>query len=327
MAPMPENGSHPKKEPRTMRLARIAARLILAGIFIYASLDKIAHPGAFAKAVFNYHILPDALINLTALVLPWLELFLGLCLVAGIWLPGAVLTVNGLLILFLIAFMFNLARGLDVNCGCFGSSGMGPSMSAGGYLLRDAGFFAVAIFMFYAVLRHPMAAAKAVWRRAAWQVPALVILSVAAALGVNALRVDRLPLKGDFSAAASMTTPTGERMDISLEEAQKLFLAHAAVFIDARSAEDFIKGHIQGALSLPWHEVDLDFLGVTQNLDMEAQIVTYCDGETCELSHDLALFLRDAGFLNTRVLINGWTLWQQAGLPVEVGSGEVSVQR
>jgi rhodanese-related sulfurtransferase len=310
-----------------MRLARIVARLILAGIFIYASLDKIAHPAAFAKAVFNYQILPNALINLTALVLPWLELFLGLCLLAGIWLPGAVLTANGLLILFLIAFMFNLARGLDVNCGCFGSSGLGPSMSAGGYLLRDTGFFAVAIFMFYAVLSHPMAAAKAVWRRAVWQVPALVILSVVAALGVNALRVDRLPLAGDFSAAARMTTPTGERMDISLEEAQKLFFTHAVVFIDARSAEDFAKGHIQGALSLPWHEVDLDFLGVTQNLDMEAHIVTYCDGETCELSHDLALFLRDAGFLNTRVLINGWTLWQQAGLPVEVESGSSSVQR
>jgi rhodanese-related sulfurtransferase/uncharacterized membrane protein YphA (DoxX/SURF4 family) len=321
MAPMPESDSHPKKEPRTMRLARIVARLILAGIFIYASLDKIAHPAAFAKAVFNYQILPDALINVTALVLPWLELFMGLCLLAGIWLPGAVLTVNGLLFMFLIAFMFNLARGLDVNCGCFGSSGLGPSMSAGGYLLRDAGFFAVAIFMFYAVLSHPMAAAKAVWRRAAWQVPALVILSVAAALTVNALRVDRLPLAGDFSVSARMTTAAGERMDISLEEAQKLFSAHAAVFIDARSAEDYAKGHIQGALSLPWHDVDLDFLNVTQNLDMQAQIVTYCDGETCELSHDLALFLRDAGFLNTRVLINGWTLWQHAGLPVESASG------
>jgi rhodanese-related sulfurtransferase len=236
-----------------------------------------------------------------------------------------VLTVNGLLILFLTAFMFNLARGLDVNCGCFGSSDPGPSMSAGGYLLRDAGFFAVAIFMLYTVLIHPLAAAKLAWSRAARQVPALVLLSVAAALAVNALRADRLPLAGDFSAAARMTTATGERMDIGLDEAQKLFAAHAAVFIDARSVEDYAKGHIQGALSLPWQEVDRNFLAVTQSLDVETQIVTYCDGETCELSHDLALFLRDAGFLNTRVLINGWTLWQQAGLPAEVKSGGSSV--
>ena len=137
-----------------MRLARIVARLILAGIFIYASLDKIAHPAAFAKDVYNYQILPDALINLTALVLPWLELFLGLCLLAGIWLPGAVLTVNGLMVVFLAALVFNLARGLDINCGCFSTGSDAPAMSAGWYLLRDVGFFAVGIFLFYAVFLH-----------------------------------------------------------------------------------------------------------------------------------------------------------------------------
>jgi len=137
-----------------MRLARIVARLTLAGIFIYASLDKIAHPAAFAKDVYNYQILPDALINLTALVLPWLELFLGLCLLAGIWLPGAVLTANGLLLVFMVALMFNLARGLDVNCGCFSTAGDAPAMSAGWYLLRDVGFFAVGVFLFYAVFLH-----------------------------------------------------------------------------------------------------------------------------------------------------------------------------
>jgi uncharacterized membrane protein YphA (DoxX/SURF4 family) len=106
MAPMPENRLYPKKEPPAMRLARIVARLTLASIFIYASLDKIAHPAAFAKDVYNYQILPDALINMTALVLPWLELLLGLCLLSGLWLPGAVLTANGLLGVFLAALVF-----------------------------------------------------------------------------------------------------------------------------------------------------------------------------------------------------------------------------
>ena len=164
-----------------------------------------------------------------------------------------------------------------------------------------------------------MVDSKAIWRRAVWQVPALVILSVAVALAVNALRADRLPLVGDFSVAARITTSTGERMDISLDEAEKLFFTDAAVFIDARSEEDYARGHIQNARCLPWHEMDLRFMVVTGELDLEMPIVTYCDGETCELSHDLALFLRDAGFVNTRVLVNGWTLWQQAGLPMEAG--------
>jgi hypothetical protein len=121
----------------------------MAGIFIYASIDKIAQPAAFAKDVYNYQILPDALINLTALVLPWLELLLGLCLLAGIWKPGAVLSVNGLLSVFLAALVFNLARGLDINCGCFSSGSGTPTMSTTYYLARDIGFLVLGAFLFY----------------------------------------------------------------------------------------------------------------------------------------------------------------------------------
>ncbi len=151
MSTLVEKIAEHRTESKVMRWAQIAARLIMAGIFIYASIDKIANPAAFAKDVYNYQILPDALINLTALILPWLELFLGLCLVAGIWLPGAVITVNGLLIVFMASLIFNLARGLDVNCGCFSTGSDAPAISAGWYLLRDVGFLAVGVFLFYVV--------------------------------------------------------------------------------------------------------------------------------------------------------------------------------
>jgi rhodanese-related sulfurtransferase len=302
----------------------------MAGVFIYASIDKIAHPADFAKDVYNYQILPDTLVNLTALVLPWLELVLGLGLLAGIWLPGAVLTVNGLLAVFLAAFAFNLARGLNVDCGCFGASGLGPSMSTHWYLLRDAGFLAMGAFLLLAVFRNrqrkvpelgdPAREPRPGWGQAAWQASALVALSAVAALAVNAQRTDRLPIVSDWSVAGRITTEAGERIDISLAEAQRLFAAQAAVFIDARPAADYARGHIRGARSLPWHDVDQKFIEVTQDLEPENPIVTYCDGETCELSHNLALFLKEAGFANTRVLVNGWKLWKQSGLPVELGT-------
>ncbi|MCU0560712.1 MAG: rhodanese-like domain-containing protein [Desulfobacterales bacterium] len=158
------------------------------------------------------------------------------------------------------------------------------------------------------------------WRRAVWQMAALAVLSAAVALTINAVRTERLPLVGDFSVAARITTPTGERMDISLTEAETLFFTRAAVFVDARPAEDYARGRIEGARSLPWQSVDIDFITVTSDLALDTPIIAYCDGETCEASHDLALFLRDAGFLNARVLVNGWTLWRQAGLPAESGS-------
>ena len=79
--------SHNEERPSAGWLTLIA-RLFLGGVFIYASVDKILHPDDFAHAVYNYQILPNGLINLTALVLPWLELLLGICLLTGVWLPG-----------------------------------------------------------------------------------------------------------------------------------------------------------------------------------------------------------------------------------------------
>jgi uncharacterized membrane protein YphA (DoxX/SURF4 family) len=94
-------------------------RFIVGGIFIYASLDKIAHPAQFAQAVYNYQILPGQLINLTALILPWLELTAGLCLFfAFLEIPSLVI-LNGLIVIFAVFVGLSLSRGLDIHCGCF----------------------------------------------------------------------------------------------------------------------------------------------------------------------------------------------------------------
>lgn len=133
----------------------LGARLILGAVFIYASMDKIAHPAAFAEAVYNYQILPDALIHLTAIILPWLELILGVLLILGIWLPGSVLLSNLLLVIFLSALVFNLARGLDVQCGCFstGREGTNDNLMAW-YVFRDALFLVPAFYLFHRTFRE-----------------------------------------------------------------------------------------------------------------------------------------------------------------------------
>lgn len=143
------------------KAAWFLARLAMAGIFIYASIDKIGQPAVFAKDIYNYQILPDSLINLTALVLPWLELFLGLCLLAGIWLPGAVLAMNGLLVVFLAALLFNTARGLDINCGCFSTGAEAAAMSTTYYLIRDIAFLLIGAFLFVGVFLLGIGRSKA----------------------------------------------------------------------------------------------------------------------------------------------------------------------
>lgn len=119
-------------------------RLVLGGVFIYASLDKILNPGAFAQAVFNYQVLPGELINPTALILPWLEFILGVCLLFNRWMQGASSLVAVLMTFFMGLILFNLARGLDISCGCFSTDpGDGPMDSL--TLARDVLFLILAV--------------------------------------------------------------------------------------------------------------------------------------------------------------------------------------
>ena len=96
-------------------------RIILGIIFIYASYDKILDPAAFSKNIHNFHT-TDNLVwveNLVALILPWLELIVGVFLIFGVFLEGATSITIGMLIFFIIILSQAVFRGIDVHCGCF----------------------------------------------------------------------------------------------------------------------------------------------------------------------------------------------------------------
>ena len=124
---------------RFSRYFFICTRLLLGVIFIAASIDKIAHPAEFAKIVYNYQILPGHLINIMAIVLPWLEAVLGLFILCGWCLPGAAVLANLLLVTFFGALSFAVARGIDINCGCFSTKASGSPHTVW-YLARDSLF-------------------------------------------------------------------------------------------------------------------------------------------------------------------------------------------
>ncbi|MBF0230855.1 MAG: DoxX family membrane protein [Desulfamplus sp.] len=121
-------------------------RIFMGVIFIYASYDKILNPEAFAKAVYNYQIMPDFTINIIALWLPYLELLIGLCLITGIWLPGATTISTSLMTIFISLMLFNLSRGLNINCGCFSTQTtqdtIGPLT-----ILRDIAFLLSSLYL------------------------------------------------------------------------------------------------------------------------------------------------------------------------------------
>lgn len=160
---------------------------------------------------------------------------------------------------------------------------------------------------------------RAVLKKILWQFPALIVLAASVAVGVNQFRVDGIPLIGDWSVEARFSNAAGESLIITLEQAEQLFKRDSVRFVDARSHDQFVEGHIQGALSLPWQEVDAYIVERFDRLAEAETIIAYCDGESCDLSHELALYLKDMGLAKVHVLVNGWTVWQQAGLPTAIG--------
>lgn len=153
--------------------------------------------------------------------------------------------------------------------------------------------------------------------QALWQVPLLVVAAGLLALTVNHWRGRQLPLIGDWSVSARFTDGDGKDLTIPLDAARQMFENKAAMFLDARPQSQYDEGHIRGALNLPWQDATSALAGITGQLEGHVSLITYCDGESCELSHDLALFLKDMGFKDVRVLANGWTVWHDAGLPTQ----------
>ncbi|MEW6068127.1 MAG: MauE/DoxX family redox-associated membrane protein [Nitrospirota bacterium] len=94
-------------------------RIFLGLMFVYASIHKINNPVDFSQIIAKYEILPFWAINITAIILPWLELWIGILLIMGIFVRSCAIIQCGLLVVFILSIGFNIVRGLDFYCGCF----------------------------------------------------------------------------------------------------------------------------------------------------------------------------------------------------------------
>lgn len=131
-----------------------AARLLLAGIWLWAGLAKIGDPAASVRAVRAYRLLPEWLAQGVGYGLPFLELTLAALLLAGLATRVAAAVSALLLVVFLAGMISAAARGLQIECGCFGGGGdlaAGQSTAYTGEIARDAALLLVAV----ALLRWP----------------------------------------------------------------------------------------------------------------------------------------------------------------------------
>jgi len=108
------------------RWLELVARWLLGVLFVYASYHKIVAPAEFAKILYGYGLFPGEIINLIAIILPFVELVTGCALITGVYARSAALIIMGMLVLFISFIAINLARGHEFDCGCFSANESNP---------------------------------------------------------------------------------------------------------------------------------------------------------------------------------------------------------
>ena len=136
----------PVRRLLTSRYLALGFRLYLGGLFIYASMYKINYAGEFAESIAAYQLVPYPVVNLLALIMPWLELICGVLLVAGIKSKSAVTVIGGLLCLFSVAVLLTLWRAIPIGCGCFSSVEDPMSLAT---FFRDLAWVAMSVHVYF----------------------------------------------------------------------------------------------------------------------------------------------------------------------------------
>lgn len=137
------------RRTRAVPIVSLAARLFLVGVFGWAGLSKVSDAQASVRAVRAYRILPEGLVHPFAYALPFFEIGLAVLLLVGIGTRLVALVSALLLLVFIAGVASAWARGLAIDCGCFGGGGQ-VDPGATRYvqeILRDLGFLAAAVWL------------------------------------------------------------------------------------------------------------------------------------------------------------------------------------
>lgn len=97
-------------------------RLYVALVFILSGLDKINDLSTFSNAIENYKLLPLSWVNIVAIIIPWIEVVAGSMLLLGIFIKENSLIIFSMLSIFTLAIFIALLKGLNIDCGCQGTS-------------------------------------------------------------------------------------------------------------------------------------------------------------------------------------------------------------
>ncbi len=129
------------------RVLSLVARVALGLVLISAGALKVADPNAAITAVSAYQILPEGLATIVGYGLPFFEIMLGLLLVIGLATRASAATAGVLMVVFIAAVSSAWARGLSIDCGCFGGGGATEDPAYLPEILRDLLFLGLACWL------------------------------------------------------------------------------------------------------------------------------------------------------------------------------------
>ena len=116
-------GQAPPRAERLKDLVGLVLRLFLGVVLIWAGAAKVGRPLTAERAVQAYEIFPMEVAKWIGLALPFLEIVLGVLLVLGLFTRAAAIASTLLMVAFIVGISQAWARGLTIDCGCFGGGG------------------------------------------------------------------------------------------------------------------------------------------------------------------------------------------------------------
>lgn len=142
-------------------------------------------------------------------------------------------------------------------------------------------------------------------KRVFFEAALIIIAAAAIAMVVNGLRPKGIRVFGNQTPDALPAVVEVNVPRIDFKTAIKIVEEEDALFVDARPAEAFERGHIRGAVNLPLKSFDDMIFPFIEQTDLERRLITYCDGGTCTLGEELADLLYLSGFSHVSALTDG----------------------
>jgi rhodanese-related sulfurtransferase len=150
----------------------------------------------------------------------------------------------------------------------------------------------------------------------------LMTFSVFIAFSLNALNPNGIPLFGQWDPDRGLISgggPCSSTADLIEDiDVMDIYLRSEAVFVDSRSSEDYISGHIPRSVSLPVGEFDWRIDDFLDRYPLDTPLLVYCSAPDCHDSTDLSAMLKEYGYQKVSIYYKGFSGWDSAGRPIEV---------